>query len=42
MARFRESGAKVSAFCRVEGVSVWSFYQWRKRLAAVPDGQAVL
>lgn len=42
MARFRELGLTVSAFCRAEGVSVWSFYHWRKRLAAVPGGPAVL
>lgn len=33
MERFRESGLSVSEFCRVEGVSTPSFYQWRKRLA---------
>lgn len=36
MARFREAGVSVSAFCRTEGVSVPSFYQWRKRLERLP------
>jgi len=42
MARFRELGVTVSAFCRAEGVTVWSFYQWRKRLATATGGSAVL
>jgi hypothetical protein len=25
----------VAAFCAAEGVSSWSFYSWRKKLAAV-------
>ena len=32
LARFRRSGQAVTAFCREEGVSIPSFYQWRKRL----------
>jgi transposase len=31
--RFRKSGLTVVAFCRSEGVSAPSFYQWRQRLA---------
>jgi transposase-like protein len=33
MARFREAQQSVAEFCRQEGVSAPSFYQWRKRLA---------
>ena len=33
IARFGKSAASVAAFCCVEGVSVASFYYWRKRLA---------
>jgi len=29
----KKSGLSVEAFCRQQGVSGWSFYQWRKRLA---------
>lgn len=32
LGRFRKSGLTVVAFCRSEGVSAPSFYQWRKRL----------
>jgi len=32
LARFRTSGLTVKEFCRQEGVSDPSFYQWRKRL----------
>ena len=31
--RFQQSQLTVAAFCRQEGVSVPSFYLWRKRLA---------
>jgi|SRR5208282_5360179 len=31
--RFAESGSSIADFCRQEGVSVPSFYLWRKRLA---------
>ena len=27
------SGLTVSAFCEREGISAWSFYHWKKRLA---------
>ena len=33
MARFRRSRRSVAEFCRGEGVSAPSFYQWRRRLA---------
>ncbi len=33
MRRFQIGGMSVTQFCRVEGVSMPSFYQWRKRLA---------
>ena len=33
MQRFEERQQSVAAFCRDEGVSEASFYQWRKRLA---------
>jgi putative transposase len=33
LARAASSGLSVSAFCRREGISSASFYQWRKRLA---------
>jgi hypothetical protein len=32
MARFQEAQQSVVEFCRKEGVSAPSFYQWRKRL----------
>lgn len=32
--RFLRSGLSVAAFCETEGVSVPSFYQWRRKLAA--------
>jgi Transposase len=35
--RFGSSGVSVARFCRREGVSVASFYQWRKKLAAAAD-----
>jgi len=34
--RFQSSGMSVTRFCEREGVSVPSFYQWRKRLAVAP------
>ena len=34
--RFRASGMSVTHFCQQEQVSVPSFYQWRKRVAALP------
>lgn len=33
MQRFEERRGSVAAFCRGEGVSEASFYQWRRRLA---------
>jgi len=33
MTRFEEARQSVAEFCRKEGVSAPSFYQWRKRLA---------
>ena len=32
--RFRSSGMTVARFCRSEGVSQPSFYQWKRKLAA--------
>jgi hypothetical protein len=34
--RQKKSGLSVQAFCQEQGVSGWSFYQWRKRLAQNP------
>jgi hypothetical protein len=31
--RFDESGSTVAAFCKAEGISAWSFYDWRRKLA---------
>jgi len=36
MTRFEEAQQSVAEFCRKEGVSSPSFYQWRKRLARRP------
>jgi hypothetical protein len=36
MTRFEEAQQSVAEFCRKEGVSAPSFYQWRKRLARRP------
>jgi transposase-like protein len=36
MERFEEGRQSVAEFCRREGVSAPSFYQWRKRLAQRP------
>jgi len=33
LARFQKSNLTVAEFCRQEGISNPSFYQWRKRLA---------
>ncbi len=40
--RYRQSGQTVSEFCRKEGISTPSFYQWKRKLASRPDngGQA--
>jgi hypothetical protein len=34
LARFASSGLRPAAFCAREGVSLPSFYQWKRRLAA--------
>lgn len=36
MERFHQGRQSVTEFCRSEGVSAPSFYQWRKRLARRP------
>jgi hypothetical protein len=36
MTRFEEARQSVAEFCRKEGVSAPSFYQWRKRLTQRP------
>ena len=36
MTRFQETRQSVAEFCRREGVSTPTFYQWRKRLAQRP------
>ena len=33
MRRFRKAGASVKNFCKAEGVSLASFYKWRRLLA---------
>ena len=35
LVRFAKSGQTVSAFCRDEGVSAPSFYQWKRKLGRV-------
>ncbi len=35
LSRFEKDDRTVAAFCAAEGVSTWSFYTWRKKLAAV-------
>jgi hypothetical protein len=40
--RFTHSGLTVAAFCDREGVSVASFYAWKRRLAADPAPQPPL
>lgn len=32
LARYRQSGLSVAAFCAAEGVSLAAFYSWRRRL----------
>ena len=36
LARYGRSGQTVVSFCAAEGVSVPSFYQWKRRLAVSP------
>jgi hypothetical protein len=40
--RQKKSGLTIQAFCQQQGVSGWSFYQWRKRLAMNPPVQFAL
>ena len=37
--RFEQANTTVLRFCDREGVSVPSFYQWRRKLAAVASGE---
>ncbi len=37
LSRFRASGQTGAAFCRTEGYSQASFYQWKKKLTAAQD-----
>jgi hypothetical protein len=37
LARFRQSNQSVASFCRSEGFSQPSFYQWKKKLASTDD-----
>jgi hypothetical protein len=37
LARFRQSNQSVVSFCRSEGFSQPSFYQWKKKLTATDD-----
>ena len=37
--RFAECGVTIAAFCEREGVSVPSFYQWRRKLAAAGNAR---
>ena len=39
--RFAESGLSPAPFCAQEGVSLPSFYAWKRRLAAEANGRAV-
>jgi len=39
LARFRKSNLTVAQFCRQEGVSNPTFYQWRKRLKEDQQGR---
>jgi len=38
--RFARSGLPVTRFCATEGVSVASFYLWRKKFAAAAKGES--
>jgi hypothetical protein len=40
MRRFERSGLSVARFCRGEGVSAPTFYQWRRRLREARDQAA--
>lgn len=37
--RQAQSGLSVQAFCRREGLNVWTFYGWRSRLRAGAAGE---
>lgn len=37
--RFQRSKASLTQFCRDEGVSISSFYQWRRRVVAKPTAK---
>jgi len=39
LSRFEKDSRTVAAFCATEGVSTWSFYTWRKRLAAASGAE---
>jgi hypothetical protein len=39
--RFEESQQTVAEFCKTEGVSGASFYQWRRRLGRAPQSKAL-
>ncbi len=36
------SGLNIAAWCKQEGVSAWSFYAWRKRLALPEPGARLI
>lgn len=38
--RFHRSQVTFTQFCRDEGVSMQSFYQWRKRIISNPDSKS--
>jgi hypothetical protein len=40
--RQQASGAPIAAWCKQEGVSAWSFYAWRKRLAEPVPGAPLI
>lgn len=42
LARFAESGQTVTAFCADEGVSVPSFYNWKRKLASHPASRPLV
>jgi hypothetical protein len=37
LSRYAQSGLTVEAFCRGEGIGVWSLYRWRSRLGAAAE-----
>ncbi len=40
--RFAKSGQTVAEFCRTEGISAASFYQWKQKLASVDRNNKTL